>query len=334
MTETVAPEWQRWIADNLLRGISSERVIEALQSRGLSETMAKSTVAQVLASPIFQACRTHSRDARRLKQIVQLHRELLRTATHPETFERVTGLTEQQFYDRYYASNTPCVITDLVNRWRAYSQWTPGYFRERFGAITISATVGRESDPDYDINHRRHFREMTMAEFVDRIESTPVSNDFYLIARNLNSRRTEFESLWDDVDFPSWLDRSRASDGSALWFGPAGTITPLHHDTSNILFCQIYGRKRLTLVSPDETDVLENARSMYAGREWDDPDSVGSSARDPVLRKTVDLGPGEALFIPIGWWHHVRSLDVSISLAFNNFTRNNRWGWYVPGKIA
>ena len=28
------------------------------------------------------------------------------------------------------------------------------------------------------------------------------------------------------------------------------------------------------------------------------------------------VGPGEVLFIPKGWWHHVRSLTPSISLSF------------------
>ena len=28
------------------------------------------------------------------------------------------------------------------------------------------------------------------------------------------------------------------------------------------------------------------------------------------------LGPGDGLFIPVGWWHYVRSLDVSFSVSF------------------
>lgn len=31
------------------------------------------------------------------------------------------------------------------------------------------------------------------------------------------------------------------------------------------------------------------------------------------------LNAGEALFIPIGWWHSVESLDVSISISFYPF---------------
>lgn len=28
------------------------------------------------------------------------------------------------------------------------------------------------------------------------------------------------------------------------------------------------------------------------------------------------LEPGDGLFIPVGWWHYVRSLDVSFSVSF------------------
>ncbi|MEA2663776.1 MAG: hypothetical protein QOI11_720, partial [Candidatus Eremiobacteraeota bacterium] len=39
-----------------------------------------------------------------------------------------------------------------------------------------------------------------------------------------------------------------------------------------------------------------------------------------------DVGPGEALFIPVGWWHHVTALDASISLSFTNFYWPNYFG--------
>jgi mannose-6-phosphate isomerase-like protein (cupin superfamily) len=37
----------------------------------------------------------------------------------------------------------------------------------------------------------------------------------------------------------------------------------------------------------------------------------------PVI--DIVLEPGECVFLPLGWWHWVKSLDVSISLSFTNF---------------
>jgi Cupin-like domain len=40
------------------------------------------------------------------------------------------------------------------------------------------------------------------------------------------------------------------------WFGPAGTITPIHHDPMNVMLCQVAGRKRVRLWSPNDTPNL------------------------------------------------------------------------------
>jgi hypothetical protein len=50
-----------------------------------------------------------------------------------------------------------------------------------------------------------------------------------------------------------------------------------------------------------------------------------------VLDLTV--AAGEALFIPAGYWHQVRALDVSISLALNGFRRVNSFDWFRPGEL-
>ena len=50
-----------------------------------------------------------------------------------------------------------------------------------------------------------------------------------------------------------------------------------------------------------------------------------------AIAVTVDAG--EALFIPAGWWHDVRALDDSVSLAINAFARPNHYEWYGPGRL-
>ena len=38
---------------------------------------------------------------------------------------------------------------------------------------------------------------------------------------------------------------------------------------------------------------------------------------------SVDIGPGEILFIPVGWWHHVRGLSLTAGMSFTNFVWPN-----------
>ncbi|MNY67216.1 Cupin superfamily protein [compost metagenome] len=35
------------------------------------------------------------------------------------------------------------------------------------------------------------------------------------------------------------------------------------------------------------------------------------------------LAPGEILFLPVGWWHFVEALDVSITVSATNFRWDN-----------
>ncbi len=50
-------------------------------------------------------------------------------------------------------------------------------------------------------------------------------------------------------------------------------------------------------------------------------------ARFPLLRNArimdVILEPGEILFLPVGCWHFVKGLDMSITMTFTHFRFNN-----------
>jgi len=44
----------------------------------------------------------------------------------------------------------------------------------------------------------------------------------------------------------------------------------------------------------------------------------------------VVVEPGETLFVPVGWWHHVQTLDVCISLSYTNFSLPNQFEFTNP----
>jgi hypothetical protein len=68
------------------------------------------------------------------------------------------------------------------------------------------------------------------------------------------------QELWDDIEgIPPYLVENDQNKGF-FWFGPAGTITPLHHDLTNNFMVQICGRKHVKIIPAYELPYLYNHR--------------------------------------------------------------------------
>ena len=104
---------------------------------------------------------------------------------------------------------------------------------------------------------------------------------------------------------------------TSLWLGNR-TITAAHWDLAQNIACVVAGRRRFTLFPP------EQVRNLYVGPldntlagqpislvDFDAPDleayPLFAEAMDHAL--VAELEPGDAIYIPSLWWHHVRSLE-------------------------
>ncbi|MBV2128562.1 cupin-like domain-containing protein [Arsukibacterium indicum] len=102
-----------------------------------------------------------------------------------------------------------------------------------------------------------------------------------------------------------------------LWLGNAGVVDT-HYDGTDNVACVVAGRRRFVLFPPQQTS------NLYPGPLEFTPAGVPVSmvnlrkpdfARYPRFKTalqnacSVELGPGDALFIPMLWWHYVESLD-------------------------
>ncbi|MCW3847164.1 cupin-like domain-containing protein [Sphingomonas sp. LB-2] len=102
-----------------------------------------------------------------------------------------------------------------------------------------------------------------------------------------------------------------------LWLGNAVTVAA-HYDTDNNLAAVAAGRRRFTLFAPDQVAnlypgpfELTSAKVIVSMVDFDAPDRerFPRFAEAEKAALVADLEPGDALFIPSMWWHHVRSLD-------------------------
>jgi ribosomal protein L16 Arg81 hydroxylase len=51
-----------------------------------------------------------------------------------------------------------------------------------------------------------------------------------------------------------------------------------------------------------------------------------------VVWHCVDLAPGDAILLPVGFWHQVLALSPSISVSMGGFAWTNAFPWYTPGR--
>ncbi len=235
--------------------------------------------------------------------------------------ERRSNVPRDAFFAEYFRANRPVILTDAMRDWPAMARWSPEYLQQVCGDENVQVMSGRDADPDYEIGSDRHRTDMPFREYVDKVVAAGQTNDFYLVAQNEFMSRPGAKRLHADLPgLPEYLDERR--DGFVfMWFGPGGTVTPLHHDTTDIFLAQIRGRKRVTLIPADQKALVYNHVGVHSQVDCERPDMIRFPLYRYVKRAVFELAPGEILFIPVGWWHHIRALDVSISVSFTNF-----WG--------
>jgi hypothetical protein len=311
--------WCQWIVDNALRRASPESMLATVTEAGIDPAQASGFMAGLPRNPMFRAAERmrdrHDRFARAMHH-VQALRESAPDYDHVEKRSRVS---RDEFLERYVRGCRPVVLTDLARDWPAMQRWSFAEFKRRYGALTVQVQAGRDSDTDFEINKVQHRRETNFAAFVDRILTSTETNDEYLTANNELLRRPEFNGLLDEVGpLPDFCVQSALRNSAFLWVGPAGTKTPLHHDTVMLFHTQIVGRKRWRFVSPLSGPSLYNDFDVYSPVNFESLDlqRFPDAAKVRVLDVVVE--PGETIFLPLAWWHQVTSLDQCISLSFTN----------------
>ena len=75
---------------------------------------------------------------------------------------------------------------------------------------------------------------------------------------------------------------------------------------------------------------MYNEVGVYSEVNLENPDWERYPLFRYVSPAEVVVNPGEVLFVPVGWWHYVRSLDASISVSTTNFAFPNDYHWRHP----
>lgn len=224
---------------------------------------------------------------------------------------------------RLQDARTPFVVRGLASEWplvRAGRQgaaaaraYLVAHARER----AFNANVGAAGGGDrlfYDVAMRMNFRSVQgpLAGFLDAMaaaETDPAAPLVYLSSIDMQDF---FIGLADANALPLGARRPLAS----IWIGTRTCIAAHNDVPENLAVCAV-GRRRFTLFPPEQfanlyPGPLENTP---AGRpvsmvDLRAPDFAAYPRFAEALGHAVvaDLEPGDALFVPSLWWHHVEAL--------------------------
>jgi ribosomal protein L16 Arg81 hydroxylase len=325
-------DWLLWVAENVARGVPKDKLAEILREHGMSaDTIDTATTSVASQLDTITTLRLRRRLAKALWTLSCLERS---RATTDLAIERRPTISRQEFIDGYYARSRPLVLTQSPEFFGQFEDLSLARLRRDFGQRTVEFQSGRSREPDYEVNSGALRVQGSLAELLDRITGAP-GNDVYLTANNTRANRELMDELLRDKRGPANLCGPDWDPTQVfLWLGPAGSVTPLHHDLTNNALAQIFGRKVVRLISPFQLEHVYNHRHCYSEV---DPTAVDLEKHPAFAQadvQTVKLMPGEILFIPVGWWHHVTALDVSASLSLTCFGLPNQYEDIYPSFLS
>lgn len=242
------------------------------------------------------------------------------------------------------ASGQPAVLRGLARDWglvQAGLRSTPDamdYLRSHYNGHPVTYSHGGPDvagRPFYNDDFTAlncEVRRSPLGDVLDEIAAhAPDANPptYYVASLLIDSRLPRFREQ-NDLDFTS----QGIDAPPSIWIGNRVTAS-CHYDALNNIACCAVGRRRFTVFPP------EQIANLYPGPLEPTPGGQAVSVVDfdapdfgryPRFREalasaqTAVLEPGDAIFIPSLWWHHVQGLE-----AFNVLV--NYWWNSAPAYI-
>uniref|UniRef100_UPI00398E3475 hypoxia-inducible factor 1-alpha inhibitor isoform X4 n=1 Tax=Pristiophorus japonicus TaxID=55135 RepID=UPI00398E3475 len=232
----------------------------------------------------------------------------------------------------------PVVLTDTNLVYPAL-KWDLDYLQENIGDGDFSIYVAKtHTFLYYDEKKMVNFKnfkpksrreEMKFSEFVETLGKIEQGDDRYYLQQTLNDTVGK-KIVMDFLGFNwNWINKQQTKrnwgqlTSNLLLVGMEGNVTPAHYDEQQNFFAQIKGYKRCILFPPDQFDCLypypvHHPCDRQSQVDFENPDYERfPNFRNVVGYETV-VGPGDVLYIPMYWWHHIESLlDGGITITVN-----------------
>jgi hypothetical protein len=237
----------------------------------------------------------------------------------------IKGLGPQDLTDVILKSTQPLILRGLVSSWPmvkaglSSDDEAAAYLRRFYQGANVVAMLGTP-----EIKGRFFYNE-DLSDF----NFFPVNTNLGAVLGELDDHRHDEKppaiyvgSTTVDTCLPGFRGENDIALGErgplmSIWIGNQTRIAA-HYDFPDNVACVAAGHRRFTLFPPDQLSNLYIGPLDYtpAGQsislvDFHHPDLVKFPKFADALKhaQVAEMGPGDALFIPSMWWHHVEALD-------------------------
>jgi len=249
-----------------------------------------------------------------------------------------------EFYTNFVSKNRPCIFENCLCDCSALEKWTSEYLKRKVGNKAVSVSVTPSGYADAVANDKfvlPEERKIMMKDFIDILNKPKEGNVFYIQKQNSNLTN-EFPELLDDIGAEiTWASEAFKSkpDAANFWMGNSKATTSLHKDPYENLYCVVKGEKTFTLFPPCDRlflpykiypmgqYVYDHAKGLWNILEIDgttpwiaidplNPDTKSYPQCKNARPITCTVKPGEILYLPSLWFHHVQQADQTIAVNY------------------
>lgn len=225
----------------------------------------------------------------------------------------IDPVSSTEFRENYILPQKPVLIKGLGKHYPAGERWTIEFLKEYCGDVKVGI-FDNDSTHSKASAYTKPDLEMKFREYVDVIAKGGTSN-LRMFLFNMFKQRP---GLRKDFPCPYFFKGILGRIGY-MFFGCEGTKVRIHQDIdmSNVLLTQFYGRKRVVLISPEYSDLLYKLPfNTYSLVDLDNPDYVKYPGLKYVKAEEYILEPGDALYMPSGYWHYITYLDGGFAVSY------------------
>lgn len=234
---------------------------------------------------------------------------------------REKTLSKKEFIQKYFKPQKPVVIERFIEDWPAHSKWNLDYIKDIAGDKTVPLYDDRPVKHDEGFNEPH--AKMKMRDYIDLLKSKPTKYRIFLW--NVLKEVPELQKDFSYPDFGLRLMKGLPM----LFFGGSNSHTFMHYDIdlANIFHFHFEGKKQCILFPQSETKFLYKIPHSLITREdidFANPDLEKWPALKHANGHIAHLEHGNVLYIPEGYWHHMKYITPGFSMSLRAIARRPR----------